>query len=107
MSTRIVEKKDQTVSKGMVVAMSCEITKFEDKKETYKVQSESNLNSYYIVKFMDETPVYCSCLDFTNRSLKNPLHICKHMRAIVLAENYGLITDQVKSKSWKDDQYEF
>lgn len=41
---------------------------------------------------MDGTSVYCSCLDFTNRSLKNPLHICKHMRAIVLAGNYGLIT---------------
>ena len=69
---------------------------------------------------MDGTPVFCSCPDFSNKVKTNPFHICKHARAIVLAENYGLVTRQnshsppakfeearVKPKSYKDDDYTF
>ena len=48
----------------MVVAMTCEIVLLDNEKETYKVQSETKLDKYYIVKFMDGTPVFCSCKDF-------------------------------------------
>ena len=110
----------------MVVAMSCEIVRIDDEKETYKVQSENDVNKYYIVKFMDGTPVYCSCKDFEIQPQKNRNHICKHQRAIVLAENYGLVTTTRQSsqnltkfektmmtkttvgpRSYKDDDYTF
>src|SRR5918993_3284726 len=87
----VEETRDRRFSKGMVVAMSCEIVRVDNEKETYKVQSETNLDKHYIVKFMDGTPAYCSCPDFINRIKTNPFHVCKHARAIVLAENYGLV----------------
>ena len=136
MTTKIVieqEKKiDRRFSKGMVVAVSCEIIAIDDdqQKGTYKVQSETDVNKYYTVKFMDGTPIYCNCKDFEMQSQKNRNHICKHQRGIVLAENYGLVvTKQQKlksqnieprystnsssnikkqeSKSYKDDDYSF
>ena len=125
-------KRDRRFSKGMVVAVSCEIIAIDDdqQKGTYKVQSETDVNKYYIVKFMDGTPIYCNCKDFEMQSKKNGNHICKHQRGIVLAENYGLVvTKQQKlksqniepsystnssnnikkqeSKSYKDDDYTF
>ena len=125
-------KRDRRFSKGMVVAVSCEIIAIEDdqQKGTYKVQSETDVNKYYIVKFLDGTPIYCNCKDFEMQSKKNGNHICKHQRGIVLAENYGLVvTKQQKlksqniepsystnssnnikkqeSKSYKDDDYTF
>jgi hypothetical protein len=111
-SNQIVDKestRDRRIAKGMVVAVSCEIARLDNQKETYKVQSESDVNIYYIVKFIDGTPVYCSCKDFEIQSKKNRNHICKHQRAIVLAENYGLIALVTKqeSKSYKDDEYTF
>ncbi len=116
---QVVETRDRRFSKGMVVAMSCEIVRVDNEKETYKVQSESDTKKYYIVKFMDGTPVYCSCPDFLNRIKTNPFHVCKHARAIVLTENYGLVTttataaatkqeeSKKKGESWKDDEYSF
>jgi hypothetical protein len=112
-SNQIVDresKKDRQFAKGMVVAVSCEIVAIDDQqKGTYKVQSENDVNKYYIVKFIDGTPVYCSCKDFEIQSQKNRNHICKHQRAILLAENYGLIAVVTKqeSKSYKDDEYTF
>ena len=111
-SNQIVEEsRDRRIAKSMVVAMSCEIVQIdnEDSRGTYKVQSETDVNKYYIVEFMDGTPVYCSCKDFEIHSQKNRNHICKHQRAIVLAENYGLIAVVTKqeSKSYKDDEYTF
>ena len=76
-----MKKKIGEFSKEMVVDMSSEITKI-DERGTYKVQSETNVERHYIVKFMDGTPVYCSCLDFTNRSMRDPIHVCKHMKGI-------------------------
>ena len=126
-------KRDRRFSKGKVVAISCEIVAIDDQqKGTYKVQSETDVNKYYIVKFMDGTPIYCNCKDFEIQSQKNRNHICKHQRAIVLAENYGLVgvpkqqnsksqniepsyslttsSSNIKkqeSKSYKDDDYTF
>ena len=60
-SNQIVESgRDRRIAKSMVVAMSCEITQVGD-RETYKVQSENDVNKYYIVKFKNGAPVYCSC----------------------------------------------
>jgi hypothetical protein len=122
----VEETRDRRIAKSMVVAMSCEIVRLESEKETYKVQSETNVNKYYIVKFMDGTPVYCLCKDFEIQSQKNRNHICKHQRAIVLAENYGLVPTirqssqnltkfeetmmtktTVGPRSYKDDDYTF
>ncbi len=115
---QFVEKKDRRITKSMVVAMSCEIVRINNEKETYKVQSETDVNKYYIVKFMDGTPVFCSCPDFINRIASNPRLVCKHARAIVLAENYGLVTtvtgtttkQEIKkevTKSYTEDEYSF
>ena len=132
---QIVEKRDRRFSKGMVVAVSCEIIAIDDdqQKGTYKVQSETDVNKYYTVKFMDGTPIYCNCKDFEMQSKKNRNHICKHQRGIVLAENYGLVVvtkqqqnsksqniepsystttsssniKKQESKSYKDDDYSF
>ena len=129
----VEEKRDRRFSKGMVVAVSCEIIAIDDdqQKGTYKVQSETDVNKYYTVKFMDGTPIYCNCKDFEIQSQKNRNHICKHQRGIVLAENYGLVgvtkqqqnsksqniepsysttSNNIKkqeSKSYKDDDYSF
>ena len=104
---QVVEKRDRRSAKGIVVAMSCEIVKIDSEREIYKVQSESNTKKYYIVKFIDGTPVFCSCPDFLNRIKTNPFHVCKHARAIVLAENHGLISKEKGSKSFKEDEYSF
>jgi hypothetical protein len=82
----VKETRDRRFLKGIVVAVSCELVQLEDnddegKKGNYKVQSESDVNKYYIVKFMDGTPAYCTCKDFEIQSQKNKTHICKHQRA--------------------------
>lgn len=60
-SNQIVESgRDRRIAKSMVVAMSCEITQVDD-RETYKVQSENDVNKCYIVKFKNGAPVYYSC----------------------------------------------
>jgi hypothetical protein len=60
---------------------------------------------------MDGTPVYCSYKDFEIQIKRNVKHICKHARAIVLAENYGLVTPkeekESKSSIEDDDDYSF
>ena len=122
----VEEKRDRRFSKGMVVAVSCEIIAIDDdqqQKETYKVQSETDVNKYYIVKFIDGMPVHCSCKDFEIQIKRNEKHLCKHMCSIVIAENYGLVTRQqrqsltqamIKKKevtsvitSYKEDDYSF
>jgi hypothetical protein len=121
------QKRDRRFSKGMVVAVSCEIVAIDDDQEkgTYKVQSETDVNKYYIVKFIEGTPVQCSCKDFEIQIKRNDNHLCKHMRSIGIAYNYGLVTrEQQQSptqamikkktkemtsviKSFKDDDYSF
>jgi predicted nucleic acid-binding Zn finger protein len=108
----------------MVEAVSCEIVAIDDQKGTYKVQSETDVNKYYLVKFIDGTPFYCSCKDFEIQIKQNEKHLCKHMRSIVIAENYGLVIKQQQSlgqalikkktkevisviKSYTDDDYSF
>ena len=44
-------------------------------------------------------PVYCSYKDFEIQIKRNVKHICKHARAIVLAENYGLVTTKEEKES--------
>ena len=51
---QVVETRDRQFSKGIVVAMSCEILKIND--ETYRVQSESAVDRYYVVRFSDGEP---------------------------------------------------
>lgn len=104
-TNQVVETRDRRIAKSIVVAYSCEITKIEGEKETYKVQSETDVSRYYIVKFIDGTPVFCQCPDFIHRIKSNPFHVCKHVRA---AENYGLVTTKKsESKSFKEEEYSF
>lgn len=129
MSKQVVEEtrsKDRRIAKSVVVAMSCEIVRLDQTKETYKVQSETDAQKYYTVKFIDGTPVYCSCKDFEIQIKRNEKHLCKHMRSIVIAENNGLVVtnqhnniqqsmkhaldqqlSQQQPKSWESDNYDF
>lgn len=102
-TNQVVETRDRRIAKSIVVVYSCEISKVDNEKETYKVQSETDVSKYYIVKFMDGTPVFCQCPDFIHRIKSNPFHVCKHARAVVLAENYGLVQNEKK----QEDEYSF
>ena len=104
-TNQVVETRDRRIAKSIVVAYSCEIVRI-DELGTYKVQSETDISKFYIVKFMDGTPVYCTCPDWSYRSQTNPDHICKHQRSIVLAENYGLIKPTTKNIG-DDLEYDF
>jgi predicted nucleic acid-binding Zn finger protein len=90
-----------------------EVIKMSQTKETYKVQSSSDINVYYIVRMVDGTPLFCSCPDFMNRGgSKNPYHVCKHMRMVVVAEITGnIITIEEKNAKqrlqYQDDEYDF
>jgi hypothetical protein len=101
-TNQVVETRDRRIAKSIVVAYSCEITKLDNEKETYKVQSETDVSKFYVVKFVDKCPVFCQCADFLHRIKSNPNHICKHARAIVLAEQYGLIKTEKQ-----EDEYTF
>jgi hypothetical protein len=122
---QVIETRDRRFAKGMVVAMSCEIIEI-DERGTYKVQSTSNTEKYYTVKFIDGTPIHCDCKDWEYRSRGNPNHICIHMRGVVFAENHGLVSNGIKKeimspsrplsqpsdtivigKSYIDDNYSF
>lgn len=106
--TQVIEVRDRRIGKGIVVAMSCEIKAFANMKETYKVQSSTNSDRYYICRFMDGTPVWCSCKDWEIQSQKNPLHLCKHLRAVVYADSYGLIKyeDEDEQEAFPKLEYE-
>lgn len=114
MNQEIVHEKDRSISKGIVVAMSCEILRIND--ETYRVQSEKAIDRYYIVRFKDHSPEYCSCKDWEIRSQLNSHHVCKHMRAVLLAEIWGLTTENTIKElnpikdndlQYKRDEYSF
>ena len=56
---QVVEtRRDRQIAKGIVVAMSCEILKIND--ETYRVQSEKAVDRFYVVRFSDGEPNYCT-----------------------------------------------
>jgi hypothetical protein len=97
---QVIETRDRRIAKSIVVAYSCEISKVDNQKENYRVQSSSDPDKYYTVKFIDGTPVYCDCSDWKYRS--KSIHVCIHMRGVIFAENHGLI-----SKSYKGDEYSF
>ena len=78
-----METKDRTIAKSIVVAMTCEILKIND--ETYRVQSESAVDRYYVVRFSDGEPTYCTCKNFEINSQRNADHVCKHMHSIIYA----------------------
>ena len=65
---QVVETRDRQFSKGIVVAMSCEILKIND--ETYRVQSESAVDRYYVVRFSDGEPKYCTCKNWDTITAK-------------------------------------
>ena len=95
---QVVETRNRQFSKGIVVALSCEILKIND--ETYRVQSESAVDRYYIVRFSDGEPTYLyMCRNWEINSQRNPDHyLCKHMHSIIYASVNGLIIEQVPSR---------
>jgi hypothetical protein len=96
-TNQFVETRDRRIAKSIVVAYSCEISKVKGEKETYLVQSESNIDKFYTVKFMNSCPIICDRNDWKYRSNGNPNHfLCKHQRAVILAENYGLVKPTTK-----------
>ncbi|MGE5634562.1 MAG: hypothetical protein ACM3VV_04975 [Deltaproteobacteria bacterium] len=40
-----VETRDRRIAKSMIVAMSCEIFRVDNEKETYRVKSETDVNN--------------------------------------------------------------
>ena len=107
-TNQVVEKRDRKFSQGIVVAMSCEILKIND--ETYRVQSEKTVDRYYVVRFSEGEPNYCTCKNWEIQSQRDSNHICKHQKSIVIAENYGLISttkQEKKGESWKNENYSF
>jgi predicted MPP superfamily phosphohydrolase len=94
MTSQVVESRDRRIGKSIAMLHSCEVYKLAGEKETYKVQSESNKDRFYIVKFIDSTPRYCTCKDWEQRSKLNPDHLCKHMRVVVLADQHNLIKEE-------------
>jgi len=103
-TNQVVETRDRRIAKSIVVAYSCEITEVEGETETYIVQSESNIDKFYTVKFMDSCPIICDCSDWKYRSNGNSNHLCKHQRAVIFAENSGLIKPATKNIG---DEYSF
>ncbi len=119
---QVVKTRDRQIAKGIVVAMSCEILKIDE--ETYRVQSEKAVDRYYIVRFSNKEPHYCTCKNWEIVSQRDANHICKHMRSIIYASVHNLIVEQVPQRpeiqphhhtsaeeeiripsSWKSDQY--
>lgn len=88
-------------SKGIVVAMSCEILMIND--ETYRVQSETAVDRYYVVRFSDGEPTYCTCKNWEINSQRNVTHVCKHMHSIIYASVNGLIVEQIPSRPIKTE----
>jgi hypothetical protein len=85
---QVVEKKDKIVKTN--------------EKGTYRVQSETDVNRYYIVKFMDGIPLWCSCKNWEFKSQRNPNHICKHQKSVIESE-----TIVVKNLSYLGDEYSY
>lgn len=113
-TNEVVEKRDRSISKGIIVAMSCEILKINE--ETYRIQSETAVDRYYIVRFSGGEPTYCTCKNFEIASQRNADHVCKHMRSIIYASVNNLIlvnepiktripTTTIPTKSFKEDEY--
>lgn len=91
-TNQVVKTRDRQISKGIVVAMSCEILKINE--ETYRVQSEKAVDRFYVVRFSRGEPNYCTCKNWEIVSQRDSNHICKHMRSIIYASVHGLIIEQ-------------
>lgn len=108
---KVVEEttKDRQFSKGIAVAMSCEILKIND--ETYRVQSEKAVDRFYIVRFSKGEPTYCTCKNWEIVSQSNANHVCKHMHSIIYASVNGLIIEQNRipkqKSSFNGDEYSY
>jgi hypothetical protein len=48
-------------------------------RRTVKVDSFSRWGLFYDVTLEGNVPISCTCPDFVNRSVGNPLHQCKHI----------------------------
>lgn len=112
-ANNVEKQKDRRPGKSIVIAITCRIYEIENEREEYRVESETKPGVFYIVKFVNKCPIWYSCKDWENRSIENPeQHLCRHIRAIPLAANLGLIkksnaTIVKQSVSWRDDDYGF
>jgi hypothetical protein len=111
--------KDRREGKGMVLAISRRVYRFEN-SDTFYVESESTDNLYYFVKYNPSVFEWCACPDNSTRHIK-----CKHLYAIefsirfgtlkdidklpVEAKRYGATTTTAvsKSSSYEEDEYSF
>jgi predicted nucleic acid-binding Zn finger protein len=122
---KIVSKSKQEIAEnkreghGRNIALTKNVCRLQN-TDTYYVQSESAENIYYYVRYNFGVLEWCSCPDNSIRGIK-----CKHQFAIEYAIRLGTLKDidklpkeatrftnqpivqQSKSKSWKDDEYDF
>ena len=114
-------KKDRRSGKGRVIALSRRVYRLQN-TDVFYVESESNDNTYYYVKYNPDVIEFCSCLDNSTR----PGLKCKHQFAIEFAIRMGTVKDTDKlpaeakrypqhdtivvessTKSYRDDNYDF
>ena len=89
-NTKTTRKKDRRPGRGRAVALSRNIYRLQN-SDVYYVESETNDDQYYFVKFKPDVFLeswYCSCKDSSIREMK-----CKHIFAIEFAIQWGIIKD--------------
>jgi hypothetical protein len=108
-SHQVVEKKDRREGKGRVIAISRKVYRIRN-SDVFYVESESRDEMYYYVMFdTAKNFLWCSCIDFE----KTSYHVkCKHLFGVEFAIKMNTVkdTDKLpvsKSKSWRDDEYEY
>ena len=84
----VEEQKYKRMGKGQAMAQSRRIYRLMQTEDVFYVESESNDNVYYFVKFKPDVFGWCSCKDNSTRDIK-----CKHLFAIEFAIKWATIKD--------------
>jgi|SRR5687767_10650645 len=103
--------EDRRASKGIDIALQRGVTEMIEKVKFFKVDSQSDQHRHYLVKEIHENnkiSYACNCKDYENFSIKGETkHECKHIIAVQFAKEYNLTLTEVKSESWRTDEYDF
>ena len=115
-SEKQTKVKDRREMRGRVLAISRRVVRLLN-SDTYYVESETNDNIYYFVRYNPSVLEWCSCLDNSTRHLK-----CKHLHAIEFSIRFGTLKDIKKlpteakryspviespTKSYRNEKYDF
>lgn len=76
------EHEERVIAKAKLIAMSRRVRRSESNPLIWCVQSESNPNAFYEVRYDENTGTFlCDCAFFQHRLLE-----CKHLYAVALKE---------------------